>query len=73
MIIDTYAKRERPIPQRRKRSLTPKGVESIMSQTTTETKTVEQSMTADERMADRDRWMVAPRKAPTLYKGIPID
>jgi hypothetical protein len=44
-----------------------------MSQTALETKTTNQSMTVDERMAEIDRAMPASRKAPTLYKGIPID
>ena len=43
-----------------------------MSQTTVETKSAEQP-TVDERLARIDRAMVKPRKAPTLYKGIPID
>jgi hypothetical protein len=44
-----------------------------MSQTTVETKTPEQPMTVDERLARIDRAMPLPRKALTLYKGIPID
>jgi hypothetical protein len=74
VIIDSVKQKESaPFPRRNKRSLTPKGVESIMSQTAEQTKTTEKPITVDERMAERDRWMVLPRKAPTLYKGIPID
>jgi hypothetical protein len=44
-----------------------------MSQATIETKTTDQPVTVDERLARIDRAMPLPRKAPTLYKGIPID
>jgi hypothetical protein len=42
-----------------------------MSHAAVETKTTEQ--TVDERFARIDRAMPAPRKAPTLYKGVSID
>jgi hypothetical protein len=68
-----HRQKESGPPGSKDHSLTPKGVESIMSQTAVETKTAEQPMTVDERLARIDRAMPAPRKAPTLYKGIPID
>jgi hypothetical protein len=44
-----------------------------MSHAAVKTKTTEQPLTVDERFARIDRAMPAPRKAPTLYKGVSID
>jgi hypothetical protein len=44
-----------------------------MSQAAVETKTTDQSLMVDERLTRIDRAMPATRKAPTLYKGFPID